>query len=379
MARIKTTADGRLRLDMRPSGRRGPRVRHVFEAGTTREQAESQLKDLQQQARALGGAAAAGATLRDGYIHARTVRWHGTKGLRSVEDDYGVLTRFIPEGTRLSQIGSREVNGAIADMRAEGLKEQTINHKLSVLRVIYKEGMKASPPLCHVMPAIPLLKPSQRLVRKPLSAEQEAEVVGYFVQRHADPAKHPREGVKWQLMVDLCTFLVDTGCRLGEALRCIERDINLKEGWVHVYENKADKPRSQPMTPRVRAMIERRMAHLWNSPRREARLFSGKAKKTLQQAFKEARDALGYGPETVLHSLRHTCATRLVASGKVDIRVVKEYMGHKRIETTMGYAHVAEKQIKEAGAILAGASPMPTSFGTGCDLDSVADRKEEVK
>jgi site-specific recombinase XerD len=350
---IKAIGDGRFKIDLRIGGRRGPRMRKTVE-GMSAAEAKAAYRDLQASARAVGPLAA-GATVRDGYIHARTVRWEGTRAIRSIEEDYGILTQFIPESTPLSQVGTTEINATIIGLRKRGLKDQTINHKLSVLRVIFKEGIKATPPMCHAVPAIPLLKPNRRLIRKPLNEQQEAEFMAYVAQRHADPAKHPREGEKWQLMQDLIVFLVDAGCRLSESLRVTERDIDLKEGMVHVWENKADKPRSQPMTPRVRAMIERRMAGRWNSPRREARLFAGKAKKTLQQAFKMVRDTLGFGPETVLHSLRHTCGTRLIQRN-VDVRVVKEYMGHRRIETTMGYAHVAEAQIKEAGAILAGAA-----------------------
>ena len=38
------------------------------------------------------------------------------------------------------------------------------------------------------------------------------------------------------------------------------------------------------------------------------------------------------------HTLRHTCASRLVNSG-VDIVTVKELLGHSSISVTMRYAH----------------------------------------
>jgi integrase len=47
------------------------------------------------------------------------------------------------------------------------------------------------------------------------------------------------------------------------------------------------------------------------------------------------------------HDLRHTFASRLVMAG-VDIRTVQELMGHKTIQITMRYAHLAPAHQLEA-------------------------------
>ena len=55
-------------------------------------------------------------------------------------------------------------------------------------------------------------------------------------------------------------------------------------------------------------------------------------------------DGQGYSP----HKLRHTAATLLYQHGQVDIRVLKEILGHANLATTELYTHVSNKQIEQA-------------------------------
>ena len=48
------------------------------------------------------------------------------------------------------------------------------------------------------------------------------------------------------------------------------------------------------------------------------------------------------------HKLRHTAATLMYQKGHVDIRTLKELLGHESISTTEIYTHVANEQIKNA-------------------------------
>ena len=48
------------------------------------------------------------------------------------------------------------------------------------------------------------------------------------------------------------------------------------------------------------------------------------------------------------HDLRHTYASYLASSGKVDIYTLKELLGHSTIETTQGYAHLVNGALKRA-------------------------------
>ena len=49
-----------------------------------------------------------------------------------------------------------------------------------------------------------------------------------------------------------------------------------------------------------------------------------------------------------VHKLRHTAATLMYQSGKVDVRVLKEILGHEQLNTTQIYTHVTNADMEKA-------------------------------
>src|SRR5208337_230704 len=76
--------------------------------------------------------------------------------------------------------------------------------------------------------------------------------------------------------------------------------------------------------------------HLYNSSKTKG------ARQWFEHALADARI-----PNFRWHDLRHTFASRLVMAG-VDIRTVQELMGHKTIQVTLRYAHLAPQHQLEA-------------------------------
>ncbi len=64
----------------------------------------------------------------------------------------------------------------------------------------------------------------------------------------------------------------------------------------------------------------------------------GKPYKDIYHGFKGALKRAGI-KDCTIHTLRHTFGSHLVMSG-VDLPTVKEFMGHKDIQTTMQYVHL---------------------------------------
>ncbi|MPN65090.1 Tyrosine recombinase XerC [bioreactor metagenome] len=52
----------------------------------------------------------------------------------------------------------------------------------------------------------------------------------------------------------------------------------------------------------------------------------------------------GYTP----HKLRHTAATLMYQYGNVDVRILKEILGHANLNTTELYTHISNRQLEQA-------------------------------
>ena len=71
--------------------------------------------------------------------------------------------------------------------------------------------------------------------------------------------------------------------------------------------------------------------------------------KTVQHIVKTYLEKSGLGDMGYsTHKLRHTAATLMYQHGNVDIRVLKDILGHANLGTTQIYTHVSNKQIKQA-------------------------------
>lgn len=71
--------------------------------------------------------------------------------------------------------------------------------------------------------------------------------------------------------------------------------------------------------------------------------------KTVQHIVKTYLEKAGLGGQGLsTHKLRHTAATLMYQHGNVDIRVLKDILGHSNLGTTQIYTHISDKQIKNA-------------------------------
>ncbi len=147
------------------------------------------------------------------------------------------------------------------------------------------------------------------------------------------------------------TVLIDTGMRPSEVYSLTSRDVDLKAKTLTTWENKTDHPRTVFMTKRVADIVQKRVGEV-TAPGDKLFPYDNH---WMRYVWDRARGHLGFtnDPNFVPYIYRHTCASRLVQKG-VAINVVKEWLGHKSVQMTMRYAHLAPNNLKAAADALEG-------------------------
>lgn len=73
--------------------------------------------------------------------------------------------------------------------------------------------------------------------------------------------------------------------------------------------------------------------------------------RSAQKVFQRARQSAGIRRDVSFHSLRHSFATHLLEKG-IDIRYIKDILGHFSIKTTERYTHVSKEKLVQIGSPL---------------------------
>jgi integrase len=124
-------------------------------------------------------------------------------------------------------------------------------------------------------------------------------------------------------MYRIIKFALYTGCRRAEIIKA--RYDHIQDQSIRIY-GKGSKERLIPLLPQA-LDIQKDIG----------KLFTYKHVSTLSHYFLKIVRACGV--QARFHDLRHTAATQMLASG-IDLKIVKEILGHADIRTTEIYAKV---------------------------------------
>ena len=226
-------------------------------------------------------------------------------------------------------VNENVIAALVSELERDGKANGTINRKLAALSKIlthcYRRGY------IDRMPLIDRKKESTGRIRW-VTEEEEDRLLSKLREMERPAA------------ADFVETLIDTGMRFSELHGLEWRDVDFEQEVVRLWETKNGQARTIPLTRRAMESIGRQLG---KDPR-NLRVWTF-AKGRFRHAWDGMKELMGLADDAqfVPHCLRHTCASRLIQRG-IDLRVVKEFLGHSSIQTTLRYAHLAPKNLEQA-------------------------------
>jgi integrase len=250
-----------------------------------------------------------------------------------------------------AQFGERPADISIEELRrwfdAQVWKPGTFNRYRTVLSGIFRLGIENNKVMSNPVRLLkhrqepdgrvrflnqfpPLLTKADYL--KPLKDEQ-TRLMAVIA---ADYPQHAEEFI----------IAINTGMRRSEQYRRIDWScIDVERKDLAIPQSKTGAGRHIPLNAEARAAF----ARLRKRTISEGPIFLGKGGERVlgpRHWFEDAVKKAGIRSLT-WHDLRHTFASRLVMAG-VDITTVRDLMGHKKVQMTMRYAHLAPQHKLDA-------------------------------
>jgi integrase len=279
--------------------------------------------------------------------------WGRIKGQDTHKINTNHLIRHFGADKVLKNLTEADIEGYIERRLSLGNAPSTVNRQLSCLgRVLAdakaKGDISAIPPIHYLQE-----RGGRKFVLSPEQEKKLFEAVLALDDAQPGPQGGPPRRKDAYRYVKLYMALVESGLRLGEALRLRHTDLVFEDpewpGLIRLRrtdELKNGKARTVPMTRLCREVLME-CKDIPGGP------FMDLSKRRAQNIFARARVTAGIDdPDCVIHSLRHTCASRLLqALG--DIKLVQEWLGHTTILTTATiYAHVAKRSLARAASAM---------------------------
>ena len=144
------------------------------------------------------------------------------------------------------------------------------------------------------------------------------------------------------------------GLRASEVVHLKVSDIDSDRMIIRVDQGKGKRDRHAMLSPTLLELLRA----WWREGRAKRKLLSGGwlfpgqnpvnplSTRQLNRAFHLACSAAEIDKRLSLHSLRHAFATHLLEHHE-DIRIIQVLLGHKKIENTARYSHVAANLLRE--------------------------------
>lgn len=249
------------------------------------------------------------------------------------KDSYYRKAKEITEyfGKPMRQVKTKELRDFLLKhlKQERGMADKSVNYYNHVIRFIYDVVLDY--PINKRQ--IPLYKGKRRLPK--ILSDEELNVFFNACDNY--------------MYKTIFMMIYGSGLRISEATNLRVEDIDSKNMRIFVRDGKGNKER-YTVLPQASLEMLRKYYQMYKPNHPEGYLFYNEWRKPLKPArlrvyFREYRRKAKISEDFIVHSLRHSFATKLIEEG-VPLVQVKELLGHSCIRSTMTYVHVANNMQK---------------------------------
>lgn len=276
-----------------------------------------------------------GMVLSAGFQRIFEEEWNGLRDVANLRVRSAEIEGILGPKTRLEDIDRAELvrlqkvlGSDVGRDRRKPCSPATVNRKMAIIMRLLNVAMKDWEVLDRVPSVRPLKTPKTKM-----RGLTDAEIIQLL-------------GLVPEPVAQVFKFLIESGLRRGEWAQLEWRHINFDSNHIHIDPRsmavKAVNERRVPLTPSCRVLLSERRSRGLRTP------FGDVGVDCLRYHWRKAREEMGLtaDPGFVIHSLRHTCATRLIDQG-VPTLTVQKWLGHTNIQTTEKYVQQSDESLQK--------------------------------
>lgn len=231
------------------------------------------------------------------------------------------LFTIIKPTTNIKKIDYKLINQYILYLKQQNNSNATINSKTAYLSKIltyaYSNGLIPNKPY------IPYFKVVQTK-EKYLTTEEKIQML-LWTKRNKE------KELQWIILIGLYT-----GFRINNILSLTSK--NLQGDALYIYDHKTNKNFTIPVSSKIKYIIEKLDGFTMDYQR-------------CYYIFNKMKKDLQLDSAITIHTMRHTFCSDLIHKGVV-LPVIQRLANHKKINTTMRYTHLRDKELVSAISVL---------------------------
>lgn len=245
------------------------------------------------------------------------------------------------QDTEPKQLVSTDIESIKRIMEKEGKSAQTIKHVLNLITRTVNYGIKAGLIDKHDSYNFVITKPH---VDTHKTENMDSETFARYLAA-LDEEKN-------QECASILRLALFTGMRKSAILSLSWEHIDFKNGTIELAGKSAKNNKTSfiPLNRIAREVLEKL------NPKKAGLIFPSPKTTEQREDFRKMprriREKAGLPPDfRPMHGLRHTYASRLASSGKVDLYTLQKLLTHESPDMTQRYAHLSDEAMKRAAAV----------------------------